>query len=150
MPNNKWIVTKPVSDIVRCTSGHEYNQMSIITCMHMSGSVYNVNVRIWFFIINYVSKHQLQHVIDASHITPTTRANQDPKLLKLIGWRHCLCFWWACAYLGPRPRLLTLNDDLPQGNQVTCITCITWTRTELGYQSPHGNPTMKPSFGCAT
>jgi len=54
--------------------------------MHMSGSIYNVNVRIWFFIINYVSEHHLPHVIDASHTTPITRANRDPKLLKLIGW----------------------------------------------------------------
>ena len=47
----------------------------------MSGSVYNVNERIQFFIINYVSEYQLSHVIDASHTTPTTRANRDPQLL---------------------------------------------------------------------
>jgi len=58
----------------------------------MSGSVYNVNVRIQFFIINYVNEHQLPHVIDASHTTLNTHVNQGPKLLKLIGWRHCLCF----------------------------------------------------------
>ena len=51
----------------------------------MSDLVYNVNVRIRFFIINYVSEHQLSHVIDASHTTPITHVNQDPKLLKLIG-----------------------------------------------------------------
>ena len=61
----------------------------------MSGSVYNVNERIQFFIINYVSEHQLPHVIDASHTTPITHVNQSPKLLKLIGWRHCLCFRWV-------------------------------------------------------
>ena len=61
----------------------------------MSGSVYNVNVRVQFLIINYVSEHQLSHIIDASHTTPTTRANRGPQLLKLIGWRHCLCFRWV-------------------------------------------------------
>ena len=51
----------------------------------MSGSAYNVNVRIQLFIINYVSEHQLSHVIDASHIMPITRANRGPQLLKVIG-----------------------------------------------------------------
>ena len=37
-----------------------------------------------FIIIKYFSKHQMSYVIDASHITPTTRVNQGPKLLKLI------------------------------------------------------------------
>ena len=46
----------------------------------MRGLIYNVDVRIQF-----ISEHQLPHVIDASHTTPTTRANQVPKLLKLIG-----------------------------------------------------------------
>ena len=65
----------------------------------MSGSVYNVNERTQFFIINYVSEHQLPHVIDASHTT-TTRANRDPQLLKLIGWRHCLYFRWVPCISG--------------------------------------------------
>ena len=39
-------------------------------------SIYiNVNVR-FGFVINYVSEHQLSHVIDESHITPITRANR--------------------------------------------------------------------------
>ena len=46
-------------------------------------------------IINYVSEHQLPHVIDASHTTPITRTNRGPQLLKLIGWRHCLYFRWV-------------------------------------------------------
>jgi len=50
----------------------------------MSGSVYNVNEIIQFFIINYVSEHQLPHIIDASHATPITRANRGPQLSKLI------------------------------------------------------------------
>ena len=52
------------------------------------------------FVINYVSEHQLPLVIDASHITPTTRVNQGPKLLKLIGWRHCPRFRWVSYILG--------------------------------------------------
>ena len=34
-------------------------------------------------------------VIDASHTAPITHVNQGPKLLKLIGWRHCQCFRWV-------------------------------------------------------
>ena len=45
--------------------------------------------------INYVSEHQLSPIIDASHTTPITHVNQDPMLLKLIGWRHCPCFRWV-------------------------------------------------------
>ena len=37
-----------------------------------------------FDIINYVSKHQLLHIIDASHTTSTTRVNLGPMLLKLM------------------------------------------------------------------
>jgi len=42
----------------------------------------------------YVSEYQLPPVIDASHTTPITHVNKGPKLLKLIGWRHCPCFRW--------------------------------------------------------
>ena len=45
-----------------------------------------------FTIIIYVNEHQLPHVVNASHTMPTTRVNQGPMLLKLIEWRHCLCF----------------------------------------------------------
>ena len=53
-----------------------------------------------FIIINYVSEHQLPHIIDASHTTLTTHANRGPQLLKLIGWRHCLCFKWVPCISG--------------------------------------------------
>ena len=59
-------------------------------------------------IINYVSEHQLPPVIDASHTTPTTRANRGPQLLKLVGdVVHVL--GGSCAYPRPRPRVLALN-----------------------------------------
>ena len=35
-------------------------------------------------VINYVSEHQLPHVINASHIMLTTHVNWDPMSLKLI------------------------------------------------------------------
>jgi len=41
---------------------------------------------------NYVGEHQLPHVIDTSHNTPTTRVNQDHILLKLIDWSYFSCF----------------------------------------------------------
>ena len=62
--------------------------------MYISSLVYNVNVK-FSFVINYVSKHQLSHVIDTSYTTPIVRANRGPMLLKLIGWRHRLCFKWV-------------------------------------------------------
>jgi len=31
----------------------------------------------------------------ASHAMPTTRVNCDPMLLKLVGWRCCMCFKWV-------------------------------------------------------
>jgi len=53
----------------------------------------SVTVHYGQFIINYyVSEHQLSHVIDASHTTPTIHVNQNPKLMNLIDWRHCPCF----------------------------------------------------------
>ena len=61
------------------------------------------------------------------------------------------------TYPGPWPRLLTLNQVLPQGSQVTCITsqatcitCINKNGNMTECQSPHVNPTVEPSFGCAT
>jgi len=61
--------------------------------MYISSLVYNVNVK-FSFVINYVSEHQLPHAVDASHTTLTTHINRGSKLLKLIGWRHCLSFKW--------------------------------------------------------
>ena len=51
--------------------------------------------KLQYIIIYYVSEHQLPPVIDASHTTPITRVNRNPKLLKLIDWRHCPCFRWV-------------------------------------------------------
>ena len=72
-------------------------------------------------VINYVSEHQLPHAINASHITPTTHINWGPMILKLIGSRHCCILSGSRTYPGPRPRLLALNQSLPQDSKVTCI-----------------------------
>ena len=37
-----------------------------------------------FIIINYVSEHQLSHVVDVSHTTATTHVNRDPKLEEIL------------------------------------------------------------------
>ena len=60
---------------------------------------------IQFIIIYYVTEHQLSHIIDAFHTMPTTRVNQGPKLLKLIGWRYCPRFRWVLYIPGPRLQL---------------------------------------------
>jgi len=62
--------------------------------MHQAKTI-SYNTFEQFIIIYYVSEHQLPPIIDASHITPITCANQRPKLLKLICWRHCPCFRWV-------------------------------------------------------
>ena len=74
-------------------SGHEYSQVSTITCIYQVQSIMS-NVR-FSFVINYVSEHKLSHVGDASHTTHTTRVNWGSKLLKLIGWRHSSYFRWV-------------------------------------------------------
>ena len=70
-----------MSNQVRCIIGCP-------TYIHVSDK----DNQLQYIIIYYISKHQLSHVINASHTTPTTRVNQGPMLLKLISWRHCLCF----------------------------------------------------------
>jgi len=61
--------------------------------------MYQVNAvnhsTLWTVHYYYVSEHQLPPVIDASHTTPITRVNRNPKLLKRIGWRHYPCFRWV-------------------------------------------------------
>jgi len=43
----------------------------------------------------FIMSASMPYTVDASHATPITRVNQSPKLLKLIGWRHCPCFRWV-------------------------------------------------------
>ena len=71
-------------------SGYWYNQTSTIRHIYQVQST--KSMQDFSFVINYVSEYQLPHAVDASHTTPTTRVNQGPKLLKLIGWRYCPCF----------------------------------------------------------
>jgi len=117
--------------------------------MHVSG-VYNQSQYIKNSLLLLCCEYQLPPVIDASRTTPITRVNQGPMLLKLIGWRHCLCFKRVPCIPGTTAHTPALNQALPQGSQVTCITCITGTRIGLGCQSPYGNPGVESSFGCAT
>jgi len=46
----------------------------------------------------------LPHVVDASHTTPTIRANQGPKLLKLIEGDIIHALGGSRTYSGPRPQ----------------------------------------------
>ena len=91
--------------------------------VHHGIQVYNKLARIKYgvlcqsVVINYVSEHQLPHVEDASHTTPTTHVNWGPILLKLIGWRYCLCFKWVSCIPGTTAQTLALNQDLPQVSQ---------------------------------
>ena len=57
--------------------------------------VKTINYSTLLTLYYYVNEYQLPPVIDASYTMPTTRVNQDPMLLKLIGWRHCPCFRWV-------------------------------------------------------
>ena len=80
------------------------------TYIHVSGK----NNQLQYIIIYYISEHQFSLVINASHTIPITRVNRGPKLLKLIGWRHCPCFRWVPYIPGTTARLLALNQALPQ------------------------------------
>ena len=66
-------------------SGPDYNHVSIIVIYMYSQVIQSVTIcNNQFINIYYVSEHQLSHVIDASHTTPTTHANRGPQLLKLV------------------------------------------------------------------
>jgi len=73
-------------------------------------------------VINYVSKHQLSHAVNTSHITPTTHVNYGHMLLKLIGGDIVCVLSGSRTYLRSRPRLVALNQALPLGSYITCIT----------------------------
>ena len=59
-----------------------------------------------FIIINYVSEHQLPHVIDISHTTPITNVNRDSMLWKLIDEDIVYVLSGPRTYPGPRSRFL--------------------------------------------
>ena len=88
-----------------------------------------------YIIIYYVTEHQLPPVIDTSHTTPFTHVNQGPKLLKLIGWRHCLCFRWV-------PCILETTAQTPGSESGPTLrlsgTCITGMRRGRGVSHPTG------------
>ena len=89
----------------------------------MFGWIQSVSVHYkQFFIIYYVSEHQLSPAIDASHTTPITHVNQDYKLLKLIGWRYCPYFKWVPYIPKPRPQFLGVESDCTARYSVTVIS----------------------------
>ena len=74
MAHSRVCVKSGIQSGVRCLSQPIY-QMSRVS--QYWSSVYN-QVMVYYrqvIIIYYVSEHQLPHVIDASHTTPTTRVN---------------------------------------------------------------------------
>ena len=70
-----------------------------------------------FIIINYVSKDQLPHTVDAHYTTPTTHVNWGPILLKLIGGDIVYSLIWSRTYPRPQRMLLTLNQIVPPDTQ---------------------------------
>jgi len=68
-------------------------------------------------LINYVSEHQLSHVANASHTTPTILVNCGPMLLKLIGGDIVYILSGSLTYPGPRPVFLALNQVVSSGIQ---------------------------------
>ena len=99
-------------------------------------------------IINYVSKYQLQHLIDAFHTTPTTYVNRGPKLLKLIGWRHYLCFRWVSFIPGTMVQTLGAEAGLTasqSGNMYNKSgNMYNRNKNMTECQSPSGNPAVEP------
>ena len=93
-----------------------YDQVSI-TVHKSSGcsqSQYTINS---LSFINYFSEHQLPHVIDASHATPTTHVNRGSELLKLIGWRHYPYFRWISYIPETTAQSPGADQVLPLGSQ---------------------------------
>jgi len=77
---------------VMCTSG-EFSQVNTIS-----------HNTLW--TVHYYLLYQRTPIATCSRRIPyyaITCINQSPKLLKLIGWRHCPCFRWVCTY--PEPQL---------------------------------------------
>jgi len=85
-------------------------QVSIIACIYNQVSTNQSTMSCVRFnsVINYVSEHQLLHAVNAFHTTPTTYVNWGFMLLKLIGWRHYLCFKWV-TYI---PETTTQTPDV--------------------------------------
>ena len=111
--------------------------------MYISSSVCNVSVR-FSFVINYVSEHQLSHVTDTFHTTPITCVNQGPKLLKLIGWRHYLCFRWVLYIPGTTTQMPGAELDCTARYYSNSKT------KQYGMSVISGNPAVEPYLGCAT
>ena len=70
-----------------------------------------------FIIINYVSEHQLFHIVNTSHTMPTTHVNRDLMLLKLIERDIIYILGGFRTYPKPRSRYLALNQAIPLGNK---------------------------------
>jgi len=110
--------------------------------MHVLGK----DNQLQYIIIYYVNEHQLPPIIDASHTTPITRVKRGPKLLKLIGWRHCSCFRCVLYIPGTTAQTLVAELVLSLGSQEHYNR----NKNRTGYKSPPGNPAVEPSFGCTT
>jgi len=133
-----------------------------ITSKHTSTKVFDVSL----LLLIMSGNNQLQHAIDTFHTTPTTHVNRGLMLLKVISWRHCLCVKWVPYIPGTTTQTPALNQALSQDSQVTynmtCNMCNMYNKSGnmynmynrnknmTGRQSPHGNPAVEPSFGCAT
>jgi len=72
-----------------------------------------------YSVINYVSEHQLPHIVDASHTTPTTHVDWGPILLKLTERDIIYVLSESRTYSGLRLRLLELNQTVPSRTTVT-------------------------------
>ena len=72
-----------------------------------------------FIINNYVNEHQLSHVVNTSHDISTTHINQSAMLLKLIGWRYCLCFKWVIYIPGTTDHVPDVEIGLTARYSVT-------------------------------
>jgi len=56
-------------------------------------SQFTVHYEISSFI-NYVSEHQLSHIVNASHTMPSTHVNRS-YVIETDQWRNCPCFRWV-------------------------------------------------------
>ena len=87
-----------------------------VTVIYMYNQVITVSHNTLIFIIYYFSEHLLPPVIDASYTMRTTRVNRSPKLLKLIGWRHCPYFGWVLYIPGTTTQIPGAEPDPTASN----------------------------------
>ena len=120
----------------------------------MSGSVYNINVRIQFSLlimpVNTNSPYNRRIPYYAYYTCQSRSSVIKTYWLETLSVFQMGPGYGSRAYPGPWPRLLTLNQALTTRQSGNMYNMYNRNKNRTGCQSPHRNPTEEPSFDCAT